>query len=296
MDALHSKKDCPFPESHPGGERHLLGDDHPARFYRNLTSNGGLVDDDGQWASIEKPDETGFCGMTTHAILRPSRILHQFENGGWKSQVKMNQYVLQEGADVVAFDNMPKDDHGYHHGISVSDVGTSVAYPPYTLVRLIEVFKAGEWTAPVECLRWKNVGKTPPDRGREISCRKLEGALRTKSASAAQNELVMFSGEELKQLSTVRVGQFVSALHHHDYINVDASYWQPDVEMIRPNCRLLLVRATFKFPEPQCSSMRAAHKMCDESTSLYYGARQTYIDGLNDILHKPIERENHRFA
>ena len=26
----------------------------------------------------------------------------------------------------------------------------------------------------------------------------------------------------------------------------------------------------------------------DESTSLYYGARQTYIDGLNDILHKPI--------
>jgi hypothetical protein len=27
-------------------------------------------------------------------------------------------------ADVVAFDNLPKDDHGFHHGISVSEVGT----------------------------------------------------------------------------------------------------------------------------------------------------------------------------
>ena len=262
MDALHSRIQAFFPVSEQGngedGDDHTY--DHPGRFYRNLTGPGGLAADDSQWESIEKPDSTGFQGMTTHAILRPSRILRQFDNRGWKSQVRSNVYELQENKDVVAFDNLPHDDHGFHHGISVSAVGTSVAYPPYTLVRLIEVFKAGEWTAPVECLRWKNVGKTPPDRGREISCRKLEEALRTKSASAAQNELVMFSGEELKQLSPVRVGEFVSALHHHDYINVDASYWQPDVEMIRPNCRLLLVRATFKFPEPQCSSTAPGSK------------------------------------
>ena len=43
---------------------------------------------------------------------------------------------------------MPQDDHGFHHGISVSEVGTSVAYPPYTLVRLIEERE--------RCLFWIN--------------------------------------------------------------------------------------------------------------------------------------------
>ena len=67
-----------------------------------------------------------YIGLTTHAILRPSRILFNFESGGWNSQVRSNVYELIPDADVVAFDNLPKDDHGYHHGISVSEVGTCV--------------------------------------------------------------------------------------------------------------------------------------------------------------------------
>jgi hypothetical protein len=74
------------------------------------------------------PDVTGFKGLTTHAILRPLRILLNFDSQGWKSQVTSNVYKLVPSDvpddDVVAFDNLPKDDHGFHHGISVSEVGT----------------------------------------------------------------------------------------------------------------------------------------------------------------------------
>jgi hypothetical protein len=61
-----------------------------------------------------------------------------------------------------------------------------VAYPPYTLVRLKKVFKAGEWSAPVVCLsKWKNIGSTKPRRGgrevgREIKHSKLAEQLKTK--------------------------------------------------------------------------------------------------------------------
>jgi len=333
MDSLQSRILAPFPESCP--EDAERGEDHPGRYYRNLTGIGSLVDDDPQWKKIEVPDETGFSGLTTHAILRPSRVLFQFDSQGWKSQVKSNIYELSPGDDVVAFDNLPKDDHGFHHGISVStagsevgtyvcaththtythtrihthihkhpQVGTSVAYPPYTLVRLKKVYKAGDWSAPVVCLsKWKNVGSTKPRKGREITHSKLAQKLDTKRTFGLPGH---FTDAELEEAigwrknkkwggyeecgpEALKVGPSRTALHQDDYIFVDPFYWQPDVEEIRPNCRLLLVRATFKFPAcPQSAGKKATHKLCDEFASLTYGSRQTYIDGLNDILHKPI--------
>ena len=124
MDSLQSRIMAPVPESRP--EDAERGEDHPGRYYRNLTGIGSLVADDPQWEKIEVPDETGFRGLTTHAILRPSRILFQFDTRGWKSQVRSNVYELSPGDDVVAFDNLPRDDHGFHHGISVSTAGSEV--------------------------------------------------------------------------------------------------------------------------------------------------------------------------
>jgi hypothetical protein len=49
---------------------------------------------------------------------------------------------------IVAFDGLEPDDHGYHHGISVSASNSSVAYPPYTLFRVQKIFEPGEWSAP----------------------------------------------------------------------------------------------------------------------------------------------------
>lgn len=121
MDALHSRRAVVEAE----GKRLWaceqsweadVGEDHPERFYRNLGGRGGLVADDVQWLKLEEPDATGFTGLTTHAIIRPSRILLQFDDAGWKSQVSSNVYELQAGCDVVAFDNLPHDNHGFHHG------------------------------------------------------------------------------------------------------------------------------------------------------------------------------------
>jgi hypothetical protein len=45
----------------------------------------------------------GFTGLTTHAILRPSRILLQFDSAGWKSQVP--RPLLLEDALLFFFDS-----------------------------------------------------------------------------------------------------------------------------------------------------------------------------------------------
>ena len=205
MDALQSRVRQPFEKADPHNT--LSGEDHGARFYRNLRHAGGLIKDDVQWGHLETVDDSGFNGFTANAMIRPTREHHYFEQGGWRAQVCTNVYVLQQvclcgyvghreacaaktskarwsclavtlfngcpcltsspysillspailqhnrhrptqGDDIVAFDNLPHDDQGYHHGISVSEKGHSVAYPPYTLVALKRTFQPGTWTAP----------------------------------------------------------------------------------------------------------------------------------------------------
>ena len=283
MDALHSRRAATEAEgkrlwAHTSQREADVGEDHPERFYRNLGGRGGLEADDAQWSKLEEPDATGFIGLTSHAVIRPTRILLQFDDAGWKSQVSTSMYEVQAGCDVVAFDNLPQDNHGFHHGISVSEVCTSVAFPPYTLVRLKKIINAGEWSAPVASYaKWKNIGSGRPMRGRELSCPALREKLQRGQHS--------FTEEEFKMLGlSVQRGGLSLPVHHHDFILVDSAYWTPDVTEIRPNCRLLLVTATYKFPEiPEIGA-----KMCDDVVSLAYGSRQTYIAGLNDILNKPI--------
>ena len=61
MDALQSRIDAAFPESRLRDAED--GEDHPGRYYRNLTGPGGLEDDDPQWEKVEAPDDTGFKGV-----------------------------------------------------------------------------------------------------------------------------------------------------------------------------------------------------------------------------------------
>ena len=110
--------------------------------------------------------------------------------------------------------------------------------------------------------KWKNVGSTKPRKGREITHSKLAQKLDTKRTFGLPGH---FTDAELEEAigwrknkkwggyeecgpEALRVGLSRTALHQDDYIFVDPFYWQPDVEEIRPNCRLLLVRSTFKFP------------------------------------------------
>ena len=182
-----------------------LWEDHDDRFYRNLTGFGSLVVDYAQWKTLTEPDATNFCGLTTCSFLCPSRRPENFDSNGWRAQVRYQEFELQEGCDIVGFDSRPKDELGYHHGITVSDQNYA-AFPPYTLFRLQRIFNAGEWVAP--------------------------------------------GG-------------------------------------VRPNCRLLLVTATYKFPETEKAWSNMRHKLCEPAGTLAYGARNTYVQGLTDILSKP---------
>jgi hypothetical protein len=55
---------------------------------------------------------------------------------------------------------------------------------------------------------------------------------------------------------------------------------------LRPKCRLLLVSATYRFPDERDDGDQS-HKLCENSTTLNYGSRFTFIQGLTDILGQP---------
>jgi hypothetical protein len=69
---------------------------------------------------------------------------------------------------------------------------------------------------------------------------------------------------------------------------------------VRPNCRLLVVSCTFKKPREAIGTghggagavgaraMRGGAKMCGTVHTLRYANRQTYVNGLDDILADPV--------
>ena len=146
-------------------------------------------------------------------------------------------YRPERASLIVAFDGLPQDDHGYHHGISVSAKGSSVAYPPYTLFRVQGTLEPGEWSAPGASGRnWHQV-ESPPPGGRAVENSKLAAAL----ASTADGGAHEFTQEEWD-------GFEITSLRRDDYVVSGGRHFVP-TEALRPNCMLLLVTATYRFPE-----------------------------------------------
>lgn len=55
----------------------------------------------------------------------------------------------------------------------------------------------------------------------------------------------------------------------------------------RPQQRLLVVTCTFRLPDAKVVG-GGASKVCDAPTTLLYGAREMYVQGLSDVLDKPL--------
>ena len=145
-------------------------------------------------------------------------------------------YRPERASLIVAFDGLPQDDHGYHHGISVSAKGSSVAYPPYTLFRVQKTLEPGEWSAPgASGLKWQQVESAPG--GRAVENSKLAAALASTTDGGAHE----FTQEEWDSFE-------IGSLGRDDYVVSGGRCFAP-TEALRPNCMLLLVTATYRFPE-----------------------------------------------
>ena len=92
---------------------------------------------------------TGKGGLTTAALVRPTREAKYFDERGWIRRF-WKDYERSEFVDsaVVGFVNAPTDEQGYH---SAFDLGKTMVFPPNTLFRLKHVIPPGEWEAPGGC-------------------------------------------------------------------------------------------------------------------------------------------------
>ena len=118
--------------------------------YRHLRGAiGSLVAVDEQWATIETPDHTGFCGLCSSGITVGDCDPANFGEGGYLQAFRKDKsttYTLQD-SDVVGFVSRVEDESGIHSAILTYNDQTG-AFPPNTLFRLQEVKAPGTWEAP----------------------------------------------------------------------------------------------------------------------------------------------------
>ena len=192
----------------------------PPKIYRNLRGRNSLVQNEPAWDAIEKPDATGFRGLTCAALVTASCKTDRFAETGYMVNTRKQggageSELIQEvqDSDVVCFEPALDDDMGSHAPVMVD--AYSGAFPPNTLFRLKEVVPAGKWTAP--------------------------------------NGIVV-------------------------------------------GCRLLIVSATYRRPSASAqSSSNPDCKICENVETLRYANRTAFVNGLDDILLKPVATMEQEF-
>ena len=187
----------------------------PPKMYQILRGDHSLVDGDPAWAKIEKPDRTGFCGLTSDSLVLGTCRPEAFMEGGFGAGVnkdlpggkKVRVYEEQD-SDIVCFEPAYDDIEGCRSPILTKD--NQGVFPPNTLFRLKEIKQPGTWESP-------NPG-------------------------------------------------------------------------VFPKRRLLVVSALFQRPSLRRELTEGAStgKLCGSVTTLQYANRIAYVDGLDDILAKPV--------
>lgn len=121
--------------------------------YRHLTSSSGghfsLSDVEPEWATVDKPDLTGFAGLCSSGITVADCDPTNFSVGGYCRRYagKTGVTYICEDSDVVGFMSRPEDSNGAHTAVMTYNDQTG-AFPPNTLFRLKEVRMPGTWEAP----------------------------------------------------------------------------------------------------------------------------------------------------
>ena len=117
--------------------------------YRHQSSNYSLSDVDEQWAKLEEPDETGFCGLCSSGITVADCDPQNFSATGYMRRYTQDGKVsyIPVDSDIVGFISRPKDAFGAHSAVLTYSDRTG-SFPPNTLFKLREVREAGTWEAP----------------------------------------------------------------------------------------------------------------------------------------------------
>ena len=127
----------------------------PPKVYAPLSGRSwGLITSDPGWHDIERPDQTGFCGLTSSAVTIVECNPRCFSPKGFSLclMTYRGDFVYESAdSDVVCFDSMPPDEHGMHEplmGPEENNMHQNGQFPPNTLFRLKYVIEPGKWEAP----------------------------------------------------------------------------------------------------------------------------------------------------
>ncbi|KAL1498580.1 hypothetical protein AB1Y20_013895 [Prymnesium parvum] len=121
-----------------------------ARFYRNLTGEGGLCSDDATWGVLCGEGVRPGLTFTSFTIVIADGSARNFESERGYGVLALEahgaaaSYICQD-SDVVAFESAPSDSEGHHALLPTG--GDSGAMPPLSTIRVVRVDAPGEWEA-----------------------------------------------------------------------------------------------------------------------------------------------------
>jgi len=118
------------------------------KLYTHLTGRSSLSSNEPNWEYILIPDQTGFRGLTSSALVTADCDPNRMELDG---HMAFNPGVMRREAvdsDVVCFEPQRNDEHGFAHE-PVMFAEHFGSFPPNTLFRVRDVLEPGTWEAMV---------------------------------------------------------------------------------------------------------------------------------------------------
>jgi len=235
------------------------GEQAPRRLYKHLTGPNSLTEADKAWGGLTVPDRTGFRGLTSAALCVATDDPRSFTAAGFRNATaEADGEVSYEvhAADVVCFESADNEEELMHTCVMIDEAHG--ALPANTLFRLKRVEDAGTWA--VEGMVDKSADAPSP-----------EGSKKKMTKPKTKRQSTAISPEEMRRQKAEAEKALVRGTVH-------------------PNCRLFVVSCTFKRPTEivaEDTSNGKSTKMCGHVHTLMYASRETYVNGLDDILEDP---------
>ena len=229
----------------------------PRRLYKHLTGHNSLTQADRAWGGLKVPDRTGFRGLTSTALCVATDDPRSFTPHGFRNKTAnadgdgvSYDLVSSGGSDVVCFESADNEEELMHSCVMIDE--HHGALPANTLFRLKRVEEAGTWA-----VAGVGVAAAAPS---PTAASKLKSV--RKGSTRMAEEILLESSTTEACLSRMTV---------------------------YPNCRLFVVSCTFKRPTEvgDGGGDASGAKLCGSVKTLLYASRETYVNGLDDILEDP---------